>query len=451
MIQRERIKILKDTEVRQGSFVLYWMQASQREEYNHALEYAIKVANEHHQPLLVFFGITDGYPEANERHYGFMLQGLKEVQSSLEKRGIRFVVRHLSPEIGAGELAKNASVIIVDRGYTRLQRTWREHLASHADCPVIQVESDVVVPIEQASHKEEYSAATLRPKITRILKGYLTPLKRTPVKKESAHQKLDSFSIDDTGKALSRLKIDRSVRWRNLGFQGGTGQGKKLLDDFIENKLDSYGELRNDPTRDATSHMSPYLHFGQISPLYIAMKIDKRDSPGKRAYLEELIIRRELAINFVYFNDNYDGFSGLPGWCKKTLGEHERDGREYTYSLSELEEARTHDPYWNAAQVEMVKTGKMHGYMRMYWGKKILEWTPSPFEAFRRALYLNNKFELDGRDPNGFAGVAWCFGKHDRPWAERPVFGKIRYMNDRGLRRKFDADGYVKKIERIGP
>ena len=191
--------------------------------------------------------------------------------------------------------------------------------------------------------------------------------------------------------------------------------------------------------------MSPYLHFGQISPLYIAMEVLNSNSPGTDAYIEELVIRRELSTNFVFYNENYSSFRCLPEWCRKTLKGHQNDTREYTYTLEEMERAYTHDPYWNTAQKEMIITGKMHGYMRMYWGKKILEWRNNPEEAYQTALYLNNKYELDGRDPNGYAGVAWCFGKHDRPWAERKVFGNIRYMNANGLKRKFDADQYIKK------
>jgi len=176
------------------------------------------------------------------------------------------------------------------------------------------------------------------------------------------------------------------------------------------------------------------------------LKVSKTDSPGKWAYLEELIVRRELSMNFIFYNETYDSFKGIPEWAKKTFKTHQRDKRPYLYSPEELENGRTHDPYWNAAQREMARKGKMHGYMRMYWGKKILEWSRTPEEAFRVALDLNNKYELDGRDPNGFTGVAWCFGKHDRPWGERQIFGNVRYMNDNGLRRKFDADGYVKKI-----
>jgi deoxyribodipyrimidine photo-lyase len=200
--------------------------------------------------------------------------------------------------------------------------------------------------------------------------------------------------------------------------------------------------LRNDPNENYVSNLSPYLHFGQISPLYIALQISRSSGKAVDAFLEELIIRRELSMNFIHFNPKYDSFSGLPAWAKMTLLEHQEDPRKYLYTREELEKALTHDPYWNAAQKEMVITGKMHGYMRMYWGKKILEWTATPQQAFDTALYLNNKYELDGRDPNGFTGVAWCFGKHDRPWARRPIFGNIRYMSEDGLKRKFDADKY---------
>jgi deoxyribodipyrimidine photo-lyase len=207
-----------------------------------------------------------------------------------------------------------------------------------------------------------------------------------------------------------------------------------------------YGQKGSDPGAHMVSDLSPYIHFGQISPVYIAREVIRCNKAGKDAFLEELIVRRELSINYVYYNDFYAGYEALPAWARETLSAHKGDKRPYLYDLQSLERAETHDPYWNAAQAEMVRRGKMHGYMRMYWGKKILEWSPSPREAFSRALYLNNKYELDGRDPNGFAGVAWCFGKHDRAWPERPVFGKVRYMNAAGLERKFNMAAYVKSI-----
>ncbi|NIN67871.1 MAG: deoxyribodipyrimidine photolyase [Anaerolineae bacterium] len=448
MIQNERVRTLNRKRIRQGRYVLYWMQASVRGEYNHALEYAIREANGLNQPLLVFFGITETFPEANERHYYFMLEGLRETQLTLRERGIQLVIWKRSPEVGVAELAKDASLVVVDGGYVRIQREWRDSAAERIGCSLVQVESDAVVPVEEASPKEEYSAATFRPKINRKLDYYLLPLEETSPQVDSLGLDVESFDVSDVEEAISRLDVDRSVP-RVDGLHGGMQAAKRRLEEFLREKLDLYPELRNDPTQDYLSGMSPYLHFGQISPLYIALRVRDTDSPGKDAYLEELIVRRELSLNFVHYNDRYDSLQALPSWVRKTLGEHEADPREYVYGLADFEGAATHDPYWNAAQKEMAYDGKMHGYMRMYWGKKILEWTENPADALRIALYLNNKYELDGRDPNGFTGVAWCLGKHDRPWGERAVFGKVRYMSSKGLRRKFDADAYVRKVESV--
>ncbi len=422
------------------------MQASQRNEFNHALEYSIIKANDLNRPVVVFFGLTEKYPNANQRHYNFMLEGLKELQHSLEERGLKIVIRKVSPEIGAIQLSKNATLMVVDRGYLKIQKNWRAKVAKKIRCPLIQVESDVVVPIEVTSQKEEYSAATIRGKITGELLNYLIPLKKRTPKKQSLKIVLDSLEIGNVSKLLLSLNVDRSVKTLDR-FKGGTSNAKKNLHLFIRHKIDDYPRLRNDPTIDGLSNMSPYLHFGNISPLYIALKVLKSNSPGKDAYLEELVVRRELSMNFIFYNDKYDTIEGLPRWAKQSLEFHRSDDREHIYDLETLENAETHDPYWNAAQKEMVVGGKMHGYMRMYWGKKILEWTKSPKKAISVATYLNDKYELDGRDPNGYTGIAWCMGKHDRPWKERNIFGKIRYMNAKGLKRKFNADAYVKNFE----
>jgi deoxyribodipyrimidine photo-lyase len=361
---------------------------------------------------------------------------------------ITFVIQKSSPDTGATELAKSASLIVVDRGYTKIERGWRKNVAENVTCPVAQVESNVVVPVETASQKEEYSAATLRPKIQRILKDYLNPMDTEVPKKTRINAELESLDFENIKKVVSELEIDHSVK-KSKKFVGGSAEAKKQLELFIKNKLEKYSELKNDPTKDCISNLSPYLHFGQISPSHIDLKLMETDNPNIDAYIEELIVRRELAVNFVLYNTNYDSFDCLPEWAKKTLNEHKKDKREYSYTTKELESAQTHDKYWNAAQKEMTITGKMHGYMRMYWGKKIIEWSKTPQQAYQTALYLNNKYELDGRDPNGFAGVAWCFGKHDRPWKERQIFGKIRYMNANGLKRKFDADKYVEQVNRL--
>jgi deoxyribodipyrimidine photo-lyase len=444
VIHNERIEILKGGEIPKKGYILYWMQASQRAVYNHALEYAISVANERQRPLIVYFGITDNFPEANERHYRFMLEGLSETKATLKDRFINMVIRHEAPDNGILRMAQDASLVVVDTGYLQIQRKWREYVAAHIDCPFIQVETDIVVPIKQASIKEEYSAATLRPKIGAVRDNYLVPLEEHDLKKGSLSIDLEEFDISDISSALSSLTIDRSVKPVS-NLRGGTNQAQMHLADFIEHKLEKYTELRNDPNVANVSNMSPYLHFGQISPLYITLKILETGRSARDAYLEELIVRRELSMNFVFYNPYYDSFYGIPSWSRKTLVEHEDDRRDYLYSLRELECAQTHDPYWNAAQREMMLAGKMHGYMRMYWGKKILEWSAKPEDAFSIALYLNNKYELDGRDTNSFAGVAWCFGKHDRPWGARTIFGNIRYMSAGGLKRKFDADSYASK------
>jgi len=451
MIQPARIKSLNARDVRPGEYVLYWMQASQRAECNHALEYAVRRANELRLPVVVFFGLTDGFPEANERAYAFMLEGLAEVKAALARKGIALVVRRAAPDDGAVAMADRAALAVTDRGYLRIQKAWRASAAARMECPLVQVETDAVIPVEDASPKQEYAAATLRPKIRRKLEEYLVPLKERRPAKDSISLGLASLDAADPAGLLAGLDIARDVK-RSEAFRGGTAEARRRLRLFLRERISHFRDLRNNPALDYLSHLSPYLHFGQISPLDVALKAVEAKSPGTEAFLEELIVRRELSLNFVHYTRRYDEYEeAVPAWARKTLEAHSGDHRPAVYAPADLERGRTHDPYWNAAQLEMVHAGKMHGYMRMYWGKKILEWSASPEDAFRTALRLNNKYEIDGRDPNGFTGVAWCFGRHDRPWQTRPVFGAVRYMNDRGLRRKFDADAYVRKVEAIDP
>lgn len=453
MIQIERVRKLNDKDVSPGRYVLYWMQASQRAEWNHALEYAIERANGLELPLLAYFGITGGFPEANLRHYAFMLEGLLETRDSLRGRGVKMVIRRENPAEGAVALAKDAALLIVDKGYLRIQKDWRAIAAGSSPCPMIEVESDVVVPVEAASEKEEYSAATIRPKIHRQLKRYLVPLRKRRLKKDSLGMRFAGLIISNVDAGLEKLDIDESVA-RQRFFVGGASKAKQWLHDFTETKLRDYADRRNDPSRGIRSNLSPYLHFGQISPLFVALEIKKAGRAGraaKEAFLEELIVRRELSANFVHYNNRYDSYNCIPGWAARSLSEHSGDRREHIYTAARLEKASTHDIYWNAAMREMIVTGKMANYMRMYWGKKILEWSRSPQAAFKTALRLNNKYFLDGRDPNSFAGVAWCFGKHDRPWKERAIFGKVRFMNASGLRRKFDIEKYVEQVSALRP
>ena len=448
MIQETRIRRLNRESAKDGRYVLYWMQASQRAEWNCALEYAIAEANARAKPVVAFFGLTGDFPEANLRHYRFLLEGLAHTRAALERRGIGLVVHRISPEAGAVRLAREAALVITDRGYLRIQRQWRERVAERIGCPLVQVETDVVVPVEEAASREAYSAAALRPRLMSKLAAHLRPVGRGRVRRDSLGFALGSLPAGDIARMVSGLRVDRSVApvsW----LRGGTDQARRRLQAFLSRRLDRYAEARNDPAGDCLSNLGPYLHFGQISPVYVALRVLATGSPSAAAFIDELVVRRELAANFALFNPFYDEFAGLPAWARATLAAHRHDRRAHQYGLDDLDGARTHDPYWNAAQQEMKLAGKMQGYMRMYWGKKILEWSRSPEEAYRVALHLNNRYELDGRDPNGFAGVAWCFGKHDRPWPERRIFGTIRYMAASGLERKFDMDVYLERVARL--
>lgn len=448
MIHPQRIRALNRGPVRRGRHVLYWMQASCRAESNHALEHAIREANRLGQPVIACFGLNADVPEASARHATFMLEGLRDAARALARRGVPLIVRRGAPDAVAVELAEGACLVVTDRGYLRIHRSWRERAAARIACALVQVESDVVVPVETACDKEAYSAAALRPRIHARLSEFLVPVRATPLRHALPARIPASLDLADIPGVVRDLGVDTAVP-AVAGVTGGAREAVRRLAAFVDSGLRRYDRDRNDPALDAQSGLSPYLRHGHISPLQIALAVRGRRGTGVEAFLEELIVRRELSINFTHYNPHYDSIACLPAWCRATLHQHARDPRGRRYSPADLEHARTHDPYWNAAQLEMTLTGRMHGYMRMYWGKKILEWTEQPADAFAEALRLNNRYQLDGDDPNSFAGVAWCFGKHDRPWAERPIFGLVRYMNAAGLERKFDIDAYVRRIEAL--
>lgn len=451
-IQSARIRTLRGGEPEpSGRYVLYWMQQSQRARCNHALEYAVEQANRLGLPVLVGFGLMDGYPEANERHYAFMLEGLAEVAADLAERGIAFAIRKGEPDSVALKLSAGAALAVCDRGYLRHQIAWREQLADRIRVPLIEVESDAVVPVDTASAKHEYAARTLRPKISRLLDEYLQPLRARTVKHRwrGKHPASD-VDLSEPRRTLAAMRLDRSVHPVRR-FRGGTSHALARLDRFVDERLAGYAERRNFPERQAVSHLSPYLHFGQISALDIALKVRKAapsGNAGSAAFLEELIVRRELAINHVLHEPRYGRWESLPDWARKALAKAARDPRQHIYSRAELEAGETHDLYWNTAMREMRATGYMHNRMRMYWGKKIIQWTKAPEDAFETALALNNRWFLDGRDANSFANVGWLFGLHDRPWPARKVFGTVRSMGAASLR-KFDAEGYVAEVERL--
>jgi len=446
MPDSNRTYALNDRPSRDGRYILYWMQRAQRARFNHALEHAIRRANDASLPLLACFGLYEAYPEANERHFAFMLDGLKETRDALAERGIRLVVRRGAPDAVAIELARDAAAVVTDAGHLRHERAWRTRVADAFAGPVEEVDGDAVVPVALASQKPEHAARTIRPKILRLRDDMIAGMRHGRPNHGSLDLKVaDGVSLDDPAALLASLDLDRSVK-PNRRFAAGTAEAVRRLKRFIDDRITGYADERNDPAHVQGSTLSPYLHFGQISPVEIAWRVVEAGegrAADRDVLLEELIVRRELALNHVRYRNDYDRYEVLPDWAKATLAEHAADRREHTYGREQLEAGETHDPYWNAAMREMRVTGFMHNYMRMYWGKKILEWTPSPQDAFTTALAINNRYFLDGRDAASFANVAWCFGLHDRAWPERPIFGKVRYMNDAGLRRKFDIDRYV--------
>lgn len=460
MSQSERVRRLTPVDPgdpeRSGP-IGYWIHAAPRVGYNHALEYAKHLSHRRRRDLLCFFVLTPSYPDASGRHYRFLIEGVAETVDALARRGITCLVYRGEPAEVTAALSHRFSALVTDRGYSRTHLRWYETLTRNAACPVFQVESNVVVPVEVVSDKEEYSAATIRRKIDRLRDRFLVPIETDDYQGGRAKipegtgipRPIPTRALEHPSKILLQLGFADGPA---ADFPGGERAARATLVTFLEERLDRYDAFRNVPDLDWSSHLSPYLHFGQISPVEVGIAaIDKAAAvgtveimSGAASFLEELIVRRELAVNFVRYNDRYDSYDSLPLWARTSLDIHRNDPRSHLYTVRELEQAETHDRYWNACQREMVTRGTMHGYMRMYWGKKIIEWSPDPEAAHATALRLNDSWELDGRDPNGWAGVAWCFGKHDRPWAERPIFGNVRYMNDGGLRRKFKSiDAYV--------
>jgi len=436
----DRVRKLNKSNNESGDYVIYWMHSAMRTVHNHSLEFAVSEANRLKKPLLVLFCLMKNYPSANNRHFRFLIEGIKDVKENLKNRGIRlYTVESDSPVETVCSLGKKACVIVIDAGYLKHHKEWMVTSAAKSEKPVYSVQSNIVVPVQKVSDKEEYSAATLRRKITPLIDNYLY--------KRFIYESLnDKAEIDLQTTGISEIFFDYEIS--ETAMTGGEIQAEKVLNEFINERLSHYEEKRNDPAEDYQSGLSPYLHFGHISPVKIASAVSKTDC-NTAGFLEELIVRRELAINFVTFNSQYDNLKCLHSWAYETLQQHKNDMREYLYKMEHFESALTHDDAWNAAQAELLKTGKMHGYMRMYWCKKIIEWTESPEEALEISIYLNDKYSMDGRDPNGYAGILWSFGKHDRPWKERNIFGKVRYMNYAGLKRKFDIQKYIDRISKL--
>lgn len=435
-----------------GTCVVYWMQRAQRGLDNPALNVAIEAANAVRRPVAVFFGLHPGYPGANLRHYAFLVEGLAETAARIEERGAAFVFRPF-PDHDLIRFSSEVrpALVVGDENPLRIPEGWRRSAAQKLRAPLWTVDADVIVP-SRLFHRAEYAARTLRPKLFRLLDEFLVaPGNPRAEVRWTRKQKPASHPIRPQ-ELLGELPLDRSAN-PVTRYRGGTASGLELLDRFLTERLASYDELRNAPHRKGTSELSAHLHFGHLGPHTVALAVKKTRAPAraKEAFLEELIVRRELAVNYVLRNPHYDSLDGCPEWARKTLREREGDPRPERYSERQLERGETRDPLWNAAQLEMALGGRMHGYLRMYWAKKILEWTGSPARAFRIAVRLNDRYQLDGRDPNGYTGVAWAIGgTHDRPWPPRkPILGLIRPMSFNGMRRKFDVAAYIEWVNQL--
>lgn len=448
-VNYNRARLLKEGS-ENGLPVVYWMSRDQRVRDNWALLFAQAMAMKKHASLAVIFCLVPRFLSATVRHYDFMLTGLEAVDKGLSEKNIPFYLLIGAPEKEIPKFLRTHRVgtLVADFDPLRIKRRWKEDIAKKIVTAFYEVDSRNIVPCWIASPKQEFGAYTFRPKIHRILDKFLVEF--PPVQNHTVPWMGEKKPIDWQGVKKS-YDVDSSagvVSW----IKSGERAADRALSDFLEMRLASYSTERNNPNNDSQSNLSPYLHFGQLSSQRVALEVMKvsGNNEHREAFLEELIVRRELSDNYCFYNTHYDMFEGFPAWAQKTLNDHRKDRRHYRYSLNEFEESKTHDDIWNAAQKEMVKRGKMHGYLRMYWAKKILEWTETPEEALRVAIYLNDRYQLDGRDTNGYTGIAWSIGGvHDRAWHEREIFGKIRYMSYNGCASKFHVKSYVEHIKKL--
>lgn len=452
---QERIRALNDAPVRPGArYVLYWSQMNRRVDSNHALAVAVEKANALKLPVLVYEGLTCTYPEASDRMHTFILEGVPETGRRLAARGIGYCFhlrkRRADPDDILYRLAADAALVVTDDYPTFIAARHNARVPERIGIPYLVVDSSCIVPVNVLG-KREYAAYTIRPKIKKLLPQYLTPWPepRVAVRWSGPPPEYHTEVREACIPALvAQCEINHGVK-PSLSHTGGRVAAEAALGHFLENNLRRYARERNEPSAHATSNLSPYLHFGMISALEIALAARRHAEEHKLVadeFLEELIVRRELAFNYARHVARPDSLANLPDWARKTLLQHAKDHREPVYDRAVFEKALTHDPLWNACQKEMLLRGKIHGYYRMYWGKKIIEWSRTCQDALETMVLLHDRYALDGRDPNTYTNILWCFGLHDRPWQERPVFGMIRYMSFDGMKRKTGVDAYLREI-----
>jgi deoxyribodipyrimidine photo-lyase len=458
-VDPERIhKLNSGSERAERRYVLYWSQMNRRVDFNHALLYAVELANRHHLPVLVYEGLTCTYEYANDRLHTFILEGVPENAKRLKKEGIGYVfyLRRTKRDCNDTfyELAKHAAAVVTDDYPTFIARRHNASVPAKVDVSYYAVDSSCIVPMSQIANRQ-YGAYTIRPRIQRLLPKYLTAPDALRVKRrytEAPPQFHTVVSDENVRELVAQCEIDHSVA-PSSEFKGGRREAEKFLDLFLREKLRRYADGRNEPSENVTSQMSPYLHFGQISALEIALRVSEYAKEHKliaNEYLEELIVRRELAFNYARFVEDPGDLKNLPEWCQLNMKKHLKDKRDPQHTPQQLARAETYDDLWNATQKEMLTRGKIHGYYRMYWGKKIIEWSRTYEEAAKTMIDIHGRYALDGRDPNTYTNVLWCFGLHDRPWPERPVFGTMRYMSLEGMKRKTDVQAYIDEINGRG-
>ncbi len=437
-------------------YVLYWMQMFKRASHNYALNFAIKLANDHNLPLVVYEGLKYYYPWANDRIHTFILEGVEEKKSEFAERGIRYVFylqrNKRDPKGTVRRLAREALVLVTD-DYPCFIIPGHNETVSQFDLPVFAVDANGMVPLSFFD-KEEYAARTIRPKINRFLEDLPRRIYTPSLENTKPNLTIDCPETTVTAEKISALvgecDIDHTVKPSGL-YRGGSKAGRSRLEHFVEQILPRYHESRNEPSMDGSSRLSPYLHFGFLAIQEVVDKVEraKVGKVAKEAFLEQAIVRRELSFNLTSHNPNYDSLEALPDWVQKTMRKHADDPKPDLISEEKIEQAETYDELWNAAQRELLVTGHLHNYVRMLWGKRLIEWQRSYEMAFELLVHLNNKYALDGRDPNSYAGILWCFGKHDRPWPERDIYGTIRYMTSESTGRKFKAQKYIQWTQQV--
>ncbi len=426
------------------------MSRDQRISDNWALNHAVNLATEKETELCIAFCLAPEFLGGTLRQHGFMIKGLQELEAKARSYGIGFYLLEGYPEITLPSFLHSvgAGIVVTDFDPLHITRAWKRRLAGEVEIPIDEVDAHNIVPCWVTSKRRISNYATFRARITPLLDEFLLeyPLMKRMHRPWTMKERHVNWK-----RALANLKINRSVK-EVKGFKPGEAAAQTVVANFIKDRLTSYHQKINDPVSRGQSELSPYLHFGQLSSQAVALRVMKSDAPeaAKQMFLDQLIVKKELSDNFCLRTPEYDTVGAFPEWARKSLNDHRSDRREHIYNLEQFEKAQTHDPLWNAAQMEMVKTGTIHGSLRAYWADKILEWSNSPEEAFAYALYLNDRYELDGRDPNGYTGIAMVIGGlYGRPWSSKEVLGKVQRLTYTGMRLSYDTKAYEQMVKRL--